>query len=881
MRLARETPFRYMTLSSGARLVLLFAATASAAKAADERVVLPRDAAATHYDIALTPDAEHLAFKGTVAIQLEVARATRSIVLNSKGLVIDSAALRGVPSPAAVTYDAAQETATLTFPAELKPGRRTLQIAYRGKINQQEFGMFALDYQSGGGTRRALFTQFENADARNFVPCWDEPALKATFTLSADVPRGQMALSNMPVESDEPLPGGRRRVRFAETPRMSTYLLFFALGDFERIHRVVDGVDIGVVVKRGSTEAAGYALETACRILPYYNDYFGTRYPLPKLDLIAGPGNSHFGAMENWGAIFYQENSLLFDARISGQGTKQWVHTTIAHEMAHQWFGDLVTMAWWDDVWLNEGFASWMEVKATDRLNPDWNSWLDDISDRNAVMQVDARDGTHPVVTPIHDVLQIWDAFDDITYKKGEAVIRMLEAYVGEDAFRAGVRTYMRDHAYHNTSTEDFWRELNPAAAGDLADAEHDFTLQAGVPLLVARPSGAGLSLSVERFSSDDSGARGGSWHVPVLALAYPARAGDPPRRLMVASGAPTLAPDLPPGSLLNAGQTGYYRVLYEGGAFAAVRDRFAGLGTGDQLGILADISTLARFGRAPMAQYLSLVGRVPAGADPAVWKLVAADLRALGSEQAGLPSLPAFQAFARRLLGPVYSRVGFDPGPGEPVAVTNLRSAVVEALGELDDPAVAGEARRRFAELLRDPASLTGTARALVLQTVAVQADAETWARIHSLAQHAGSTTEKEEYYGLLAQAKDPLLARQALELALSDEAEVTLRPNFLEVASRRHPELAFDFGVSHWRELDQALADPDDRAAFIVGLAGRAHDQAEVDRVSAFAALRLSPSRQTLLRQTLSEIRDHERIRAGAVPQIARWISENPAEK
>ena len=334
----------------------------SAPPAASQRIVLPSAVTPDHYRIDITPDAKALTYKGSVQIDVTVHEATDKIVLNTADIVIDSAKLSGEAAAPKVSYDDKVQTATFTFARTLKPGAHTLSLAYHGKIYEQASGLFALDYDTAGGKQRALFTQFENSDARRFVPSWDEPGRKATFQLTATVPADQMALSNMPVASSDPLPGGLKRVHFAATPKMSSYLLFFGMGDFERVHRDVNGVDVGVVVKRGDTASAGYALDAAAHILPYYNDYFGTPYPLPKLDLIAGPGSSQFfGAMENWGAIFYFERDLLIDPRVSTESDKQQVYIVVGHEMAHQWFGDLVTLAWWDDTWLNESFASWME----------------------------------------------------------------------------------------------------------------------------------------------------------------------------------------------------------------------------------------------------------------------------------------------------------------------------------------------------------------------------------------------------------------------------------------------------------------------------------------------------------------------------------------
>src|SRR4051794_4881800 len=316
---------------------------------------------------------------------------------------------------------------------------------------------------------------------------WDEPGVKSVFALSVDVPASQMAVSNMPVAGTTALPGGGQLVRFADSPKMSSYLLFLGLGEFERIHQMVGKTDVGVIVRKGDAEKGKFALDAAVKLLPYYNDYFDTPYPLPKLDLVAGPGNSQFfAAMENWGAIFYFDYAILIDPKLSTESDRQQVFITVAHEMAHQWFGDLVTMAWWDQLWLNEGFASWMETKATDHFHPEWNVWLSTQGGQQGAMRTDSRAGTHPIITPIRDVFAASDAFDVITYQKGQAVIRMLEAYVGEDAFRAGVRNYIKAHAYGSGISDDLWAEVDKVSPRKITQMAHDFTLQSGVPLIRA-----------------------------------------------------------------------------------------------------------------------------------------------------------------------------------------------------------------------------------------------------------------------------------------------------------------------------------------------------------------------------------------------------------
>ena len=324
--------------------------------AAEERQVLPSTIVPENYDLVLTPDSVALTFKGTVAITVEVKTATKDVVLNADGLTLDKADIDGGPS-AAVSIDAKLGRETLHFDHAIPVGRHTLTIAYQGKISKSTLGFFAMDYAGPDGPRRTLATNFEPTAARQLLPCWDEPGLKATFTISVDAPKDRMAISNMPVASLTPLTSSLQRVRFLKTPKMSTYLLFLGVGDFERIHKTVDGVDVGVVVKRGDSGKAAYALQQAGDILHYYDNYFGTPFPLPKLDLVAAPGEISGGSMENWGAIFYSQQHLLFDPKISTEGDRQLVFEVVAHEMAHQWFGDLVTMAWWDNLWLNEGFA--------------------------------------------------------------------------------------------------------------------------------------------------------------------------------------------------------------------------------------------------------------------------------------------------------------------------------------------------------------------------------------------------------------------------------------------------------------------------------------------------------------------------------------------
>src|SRR5258708_3375499 len=340
-----------------------------------QREVLPEGVVPKHYELALAPDAEALTFSGTVSISSDVSAPTSSVTLNAAGLTFDHARIDGGPD-ARVTLDAKLGRATLDFGRRIAPGQHTLAIDYHGAIGRSTQGFFAMDYPGPGGPRRTLATNFEPAHARTLLPCWDEPARKATFTVSVDVPKDRMAISNMPVARASALSPTLQRVSFAESPRMSTYLLFLAVGDFERVQNRVDGAVVGIVVKRGDTPRAAYALDQATKLLHYYNGYFGVPYPLPKLDLIAAPGEIYRGAMENWGAIFYSQDNPLCDPGTSTERDRQSVFLVVSHEMAHQWFGGLVPMASSSDLSLNEGFARWMQTYAAGDLHPEWETGL-------------------------------------------------------------------------------------------------------------------------------------------------------------------------------------------------------------------------------------------------------------------------------------------------------------------------------------------------------------------------------------------------------------------------------------------------------------------------------------------------------------------------
>ena len=876
---ARRLPKKNMHNDFPRFLVGVLATLCAGALAAPaNRMLLPDDVVPDAYRIAVTPHAAEATFEGSVEIDVQVRRRTDRIVLDSADLAIAKATLDGEPAPARIALDAELQRATFTFAHPLAPGRHTLRIAYSGKIQDQASGLFRLKYATSDGEATALFTMFEDSDARRFVPSWDEPARRATFDLAVTVPADQMAIGNMPVAATEALPGNLKRVRFATTPRMSTYLLFFGLGDFERVHRDVAGVDVGVVVKRGDGAQAAYALDAAARILPYYDAWFGTPYPLPKLDMVAGAGGSvTFGAMENWGAIFYFERDLLVDARLATEEDRHRVFETVAHEVAHQWFGDLVTMAWWDDLWLHEGFASWMEVKATRELHPEWQGWPARASRKQQAMDIDARRGTHAVIMHIDDVSQTEGAFDTITYSKGSEVVRTLEAWMGDDAFRDGVRRYVAAHAYGNTVTDDLWQSLDERATRPVRAIARDLTLQPGVPLIVEHDARcvAGrteVSLSQDQFAVE--GSHAGRWHAPVVLAVL----GGGSARTVVAGPAPqrVTVPGCGP-LVINAGQDSYLRVRYTDAGLAALSAQFARLDVVDQLGLLADVQALALAGKLPMGALLGLMRQVPATADPLVLRLLVDQLSDLDVLHDGLPSQPAFRVFARALLAPAFARVGWQPAAGEPGATATLRAELIEALGRFDDPAVAAEAAGRFQRFLADPASLQADGREAVLAVVAGRADGATWDSLHGLARAAASPLEKAEFYELLGRARDGALARRALALAISGEPPATVAGSLLRAAGAAHPGATLDFIAGHWARVEP-LFGTGAGATIAARFFDTGADAAMLPRLNAFVRAHVPAATRERIVKNAALIRYRATVREQRLPAADAWIAVQP---
>jgi aminopeptidase N len=774
----------HLSHSMVAALLILGSAAAQAEAPFDFATTpgrLPKNVVPAAYRLDLVPDLAALTFTGAEQIDIDVAQPTDKITLDALKLTFSHVALVGEDGAVAtVTVDDKAEMASFRFPHPLAVGRHTLDIAYSGVISPQPRGLYYNDFDTAQGRQRMLVTQFEDIHARAMLPSWDEPAFKATFHLTVVLPKSFAAISNTPIETETPTGSDAagaalKKVSFGQTPKMSSYLLVLCAGPLEHIQTLtkVGDADIRLWAVPGKAQFGRYALNDAAQILPYYNDYFGVRYPLPKLDLIAVPGNFSAGAMENWGGITFIDNDLLFDPASSSPETRENVYLVVAHEMAHQWSGDLVTMAWWDNTWLNEGFASWMEHKATDRFNPSWNDWLRTHQPKEDAMALDARSTSHPIQIKIADESEIGAAFDAISYKKGMALIRMLETYLGEPVFREGMRRYMKEHAYSNTTTADLWAALEIASGKPVLKIAAGFTEQPGIPLIKVEIScdktDHVATLTQDRFTIHDPDAAKQSWQVPVQIGAV---GGHVPRTVLVGDQPETVRlPDCSKPIQANFGDVGYFRVQYDDAALKALVAAYKTLPAANRVTLLADQWALVEAGRAEPGSWLDLTKAIGGETEYAVWTQVLTALREVDDVEHGTPDQAAFQHYAAGMLRPVLERLGWADKPGEANGTVLLRNDLIEALGRFDDDATIAECRKRFDAFLAKPASLSPDIADAVITTVARHADPATWDTLHALGQAASGTEAKLRYYYALAGVRAPALIDKSVAIARTDE--------------------------------------------------------------------------------------------------------------
>ena len=751
------------------------APTADPSAPAPSSYRLPTSVVPRAYRLVLTPDLGAATFAGDVEIDVTITEPVGSITLNAAELELTFAELTAADpddgyalAPSGIALDEAEERAVLTFPETLNPGEATLHLAFTGILNDKLHGFYRSTFTDEEGNERVIATtQMEATDARRAFPCWDEPACKATFEVTLVVEDGVQAYSHGPVVEETPEPGGRRRVRFAPTMAMSTYLVAFVVGPLEATAPVdVDGVPLRIVHPPGKAHLAPFALEVGAHALRFFTDYFGIAYPADKLDLVAIPDFA-FGAMENLGCVTFRESALLVDPAQAARTELERVADVVCHEIAHMWFGDLVTMKWWNGIWLNEAFATFMEVLAVDAFRPEWQRWVSFGVEREAAMAVDGLHATRSVEFPVGRPEEAQGMFDVLTYQKGGSVLRMLEQFLGAEVFRDGIRDYLATHSYGNTETNDLWDALERSSGRPVRDIMGTWIDQGGYPLVRVTDDG-GLSQTAFSYRGDAGGAIGSDWKVPVLLRPLgDADAGATPVLLDGPEAAPAgTASD----RLVNAGGSGFYRVSYPTATVGRLAGSLSSLAPLERYNLVSDSWAAALSGAAPLGDLLRLARALSEAGetDPSVWSVV---VGAVGLLDRIVPDgdRPVLQQAVRTLFGPLVATLGWEPRPEDDERTPSLRSSVLRVLGTVGaDGAVRDGAARRFAASATE--GIHPDIESAVLDVVAATGGTAEFDTFLARYRAPANPQEENRYLYALASFDEPGLAMRAFDLALSE---------------------------------------------------------------------------------------------------------------
>ena len=839
---------------------------------------LPTDVRPTSYKLVLAPNLNDFTFRGEETVGIEVVEPTSAILLNCTEIEVQSCRLTAsdgsTQEPVETSFDEDDETVTFRFGATLPVGSATMDIEFTGELNDKLRGFYRSKYTTQSGDEAYLATtQFEATDARRSFPCWDEPAIKATFQVTLLVPSDMVAVSNMPLVFETDEGDGVSRREFAETPVMSTYLLAFVIGDIKAIEeRAPNGTMMRVWAPAGKEEHGRFALDVSIRLLEYFNDYFGIPYPLEKLDHLAIPDFAA-GAMENWGAITYRENALLVDPATSSALTRQIVASIVAHEMAHMWFGDLVTMAWWNGLWLNESFASWMGDKAVDHLFPEWEVWTQFVSnDTNSGLSLDGLKNSHPIEQEVKNPAEIGQLFDAISYSKGGSVLRMLEHYLGADTFREGLRSYLTKHQYGNARTEDLWNALGDASGQPVAAMMDSWVEQTGYPVVDVQTARSGDTVKItaaqNRFTYDrlvePQGSDDTLWYVP---LGVSVAGSDSPASQMMEGRTTLMRVAVPAGVSdeawikVNPDQTGFYRVNYSPEDWARLRPAIQGLELPpiDRLGIQNDAYALSKSGLLPVTEFLALVEAYIDETDATVWSDLASNLGGLDSVLAQEPYYAGFEAFARRIFQPVGQRVGWVAKPGEGHLDSLLRSTVLGELGGYGDEDALTKAGELFDQYLEDPANVHPDIRRVVFSLAAKRGDRAAYDKMWELYQAAQMEEEKTRFLASLTDFERPELLDESLERSLSDDVRThdTIRVVGGVASNQVGRDRAWEFVKDNWAEFDRRYGEGGFALMRLVSITSRFTTQEKLDDVQAFFESHPAPSAERTIQQSLERVR------------------------
>ncbi len=828
---------------------------------------LPRTVVPSRYVIELAPDLDTATFTGRVAIEVEATEAVGEIVLNAAELDVTDVTVHGADGRVAVAEvrpEPDTERLVVVLDGELPAGGATLRFRFDGTLNDKLRGFYRSSYTDDEGRHHVLATtQFESTNARRAFPCFDEPDLKATFAVTLVVDDGLMAVSCGPEVSSERGADGRRRVRFGETMVMSTYLLAFVVGELEATEPVdVDGVPLRIVHVPGKGDLTGFALACGSFALRFLTDYYDIAYPGEKVDMVAVPDFA-FGAMENLGCVTFRQNLLLVDPATATQSEQTDVADVISHELAHMWFGDLVTMRWWDGIWLKEAFATFMEVTTVDRWRPEWRRWEQFNTERAAALDTDALISTRSIEFPVVSPQDAEGMYDILTYEKGAAVLRMWEQYLGPERFRDGIRHYLRRHAYGNVDNRDLWAALEHITGEPVQAAMESWIAQGGHPVIDVSAVEDGLAVSQRRFRYLTDGDPGVRWAVPIIARVGAGSAGARGHLLLDDEAGVLPFDEQPTWAVVNAGGHGFYRVAYAG----PLRDELVAtalerLDPAERFRLVDDTWASVLTGDATAADYLDLAEHLGLESEVGVWRALAGGLRSLDRIVEG-DAADAYRARVAALARGALDVVGLEPAVDEPPLTRELRGLLLVLGGGLGgDGRLVALARDIHAHLLAgdsvDPDLGSGA-----LSVIAAHGDADDHDLFVERFRAAETPQDEVRYLYALAHFGDPELFERTLDLAVSDQVRSQNAPYLLgmALANRANGPRAWALVRDRWDELVERF--PSNSVVRMVGGVRALNQPAVVADVEAFFVDHEVPQAVMTLNQHLEKMRINAALR------------------
>ncbi|HME96180.1 MAG TPA: M1 family metallopeptidase [Methylomirabilota bacterium] len=771
---------------------------------------LPTTVVPSRYDIRLEPDLEAATFAGEETIAIAVSEPVSEIVLNAAELTVQSASVTvadGAVVPGSAALETEPERVRLRFPSPIPAGEHRLTIAFTGTLNDRLRGFYRSTYTDAAGVSHIIAaTQFEATDARRCFPCWDEPALKAVFAATLVIPEGLVAVSNTRIAGETPVGPGKKAVAFADTIKMPTYLVAFVVGELEASEAVMVGpTPLRVWCVPGKRHLTRFALDIGAFALDWFERYYGLPYPGDKLDMLAIPDFAA-GAMENLGAITYRETALLVDEATASHAERERVADVVAHEIAHMWFGDLVTMLWWNGIWLNEAFATFMELLAVDAWKPEWKRWTTFGVSRAAAMGVDGLQNTRPIEFEVRHPRDCEAMFDLLTYEKGASVLRMLEQHLSGEVFRDGVRLYLERHRFGNAETTDLWKALGDASHLPIPEVMNGWIFRPGYPLVIASPEAGGIKLSQRRFTYlPTEGGEAERWLIPVRVRASVKRGFVDKPVLLGGEDLSVTLPAPPDWVVVNAGGHGFYRVQYAPPLLKKMAGALKKLAPIERFNLISDCFALAQAGAMPAPDYLDLTARFLEETDRNVWAALIGSLayvnRAVRDDQRG-----DLETLVRHRVGAAVERLGWEPQPDEDELERQLRGDLLRALGTLgNDPETQERARSLYARYREDESAVDADVLPALISIVAAAGGDTEYAEFLQRFKSARTPQEEQRYLYALAGFRQPELIRRTLEKTTngevrSQDAPFLMRALLVSVHSRG---LAWDYVKDTWETM------------------------------------------------------------------------------